>query len=142
MSVRTDDLSTDALMLSSVTKTYKGVGLERRREILVAEQEGVFAGFALLEISSPGINFSELANAFRVFALDSDPNIERSLIDSACQQYATAGRQKCVALAADQQISTFAAAGFELRKQYNCWTWHRSLYQLYCQHVLSLQRRK
>jgi hypothetical protein len=51
--VRAMDLQFPDLSLEHVAREYHHVGLERRREAIVAERNGKIGGFALLEISSP-----------------------------------------------------------------------------------------
>jgi hypothetical protein len=137
--LRSDDLTRRHLMLDEVRKTYATLGLTRRREILIAEDAGRFVGFALLEISSPGLNLSELTNTFRVFTLDGDDRVRRALILAARSRYRELGSERAIALAADGDEPSYEALGFVEMRQYCCWSWHRSLYQDIFEHLLKLR---
>jgi len=96
-------------------------------------------GFALLEISAAGLNLSELTNAFRVFTFDqADASAKQALLQSARRRYGEIGRTSCIALAPPDESPDFESLGFESSKRYTCWTWHRSLYQRFCDHILKL----
>ena len=137
--VRADDLSSNYLTLAPVSAIYRQLKLDRVREILVAESGGRMRGFALLEISAAGLNLSELTNAFRVFTFDqADASAKQALIQSARNRYGELGRTSCIALAPPDESSYFESLGFESCKRYTCWTWHRSLYQRFCDHILKL----
>jgi L-amino acid N-acyltransferase YncA len=134
-----DDLTRDALTLEPVRAAYAELDLDRRREVLVAERRGRLVGFALLEMSSKGLNFSELTNTFRIFAEHADPEVSTELARAARARYASSGRSHCFGLAAEGEVAAFEAAGFTGSRQYACWTWHRSLYLDFCEHVLRLR---
>ena len=120
---------------------YEGLGLERRREVLLAERSGRLVGFALLEISSPGLNFSELTNTFRLYTQESSAEVTGALAAAARARYGELGRTGCIALAEPQQIPTLEAMGFVMSKSYTCWTGHRSLYRRYYEYILRLYER-
>jgi hypothetical protein len=128
-----DDLQPEALELPSLSQAYAAVGLERRRELLVASSGGKVVGGALLELSSPGLNLSQLTSSFRVFARA--PAVTRALIVSARVRYRELGRVRSVGLADAEQRATFEALGFVFKRRYACWTWHRSLFDPFCDHI-------
>ncbi|MBY0507466.1 MAG: hypothetical protein K2X03_26365 [Bryobacteraceae bacterium] len=103
---------------------HENAGLMRRRATVVAERAGRATGFALLEFSSLGMNFSELTNAFSVHMIDDDADSRRALIDEAKRRYAAIGRAQCVALE-EGDVAPFLAAGFTTSKDYACFTFHR-----------------
>ena len=103
---------------------HQSLGLTRRREGLVAERDGKPAGFALLEFSSRGMNFSELTNSFTVHLFEPDRDTQLALIQAAKLRYAAAGYTHCVALE-DGDADVFLAAGFSTSKDYACFTFHR-----------------
>ncbi len=136
-----EDLFADDVELSKVSEEYQRVGLLRRREILVARDGPRLAGFALLEHSSPGLNLSELTSAFRVFsasfsALDPRP----SLLAAVRHRYAELGRDSAIALVEERDAPVFLEAGFEPFRRYAFWTWHRSLYRHFYDHMLQMLR--
>lgn len=129
--LRADDLSKERLELREVEEAYAAIGLMRRREVLIAEQSGRPVAFALIEVSSIGLNFSELTNTFRVFALDDDDDDEgrRALIEHARSRYAALGRNVALALAEPRDRELFESCGFRTTKQYACWSCHRATYR-------------
>lgn len=136
-----EDLSGSELHFHSISERYRKIGLERRREILVVSHHGRFAGFALLEISSPGLNLSEVTNAFRIFLLDGcEHDVAEALIRAARRRYLNLGRPHVVALVDDSVVSTFESLGFEHFKRYALWTWHRSLYRQFHDYLLGESR--
>ena len=137
--LRSDDLTSRHLMLKDVDEAYAEFGLARRRELLVAERAGRFLGFALLEVSSPGLNFSELTNTFRVFTAEPDREVQLALIASARERYLKLGFERCIGLVSEGEVAPFKALGFKRVKAYACWTWHRSHYQAFCEHILKLR---
>jgi hypothetical protein len=136
-----EDLSGSELHLTSITERYRKIGLERRREILVVSHTERLAGFALLEVSSPGLNLSEVTSAFRVFVLDGCAGVvAEALIRAARRRYLNLGRSHVVALVDDSMVPAFEALGFEHFKRYALWTWHRSLYRQFHDYLLGESR--
>jgi hypothetical protein len=130
-----DDLSADALSLCELEQAYAALGLERRRELLTVRRDGALVGFAMLELSSPGLNLSELTSSFRIFSLIADQAVKTALVIAARRRYAALGRGRCVALADPRDRPLYERLGFTCTKQYTCWTWHRSLFPQFCEHV-------
>jgi|SoiMethySBSTD1v2_1073268.scaffolds.fasta_scaffold31384_5 hypothetical protein len=138
-----DDLTTPRLTLAAMREPYAALGLERRREVLVAKHRGDLLGFALLEISSIGLNLSELTSAFRVFPLAPHSQVELSLIAAARQRYRELGRARCFALAESAEAghrTSYERLGFSRARQYTCWTWHRAHFRDFCRHVREFSR--
>jgi hypothetical protein len=130
-----DDLSPDVLSLGQVERAYAALGLERRRELLTVRRDGALVGFAMLELSSPGLNLSELTSSFRIFSLVADEGAKAALVTAAHRRYAVLGRRRSVALADPRDRPLYERLGFTWTKQYTCWTWHRSLFAPFCEHV-------
>lgn len=107
------------------TADYRAAGLERRREIVMAGRQGRATAFAILEISSLGLNFSELTNSFTVHAVEDDPCARFALARAARATYAALGRRLCIGLEESDDLEAFQAAGFQAVKDYACWTFHR-----------------
>ncbi|HLK16870.1 MAG TPA: hypothetical protein VKT78_18825 [Fimbriimonadaceae bacterium] len=126
--VMANDLQPSRASLAHLSWGYCRVGLDRHRECIIAERDGRTTGFALLEVSSLGMNFSELTNAFTVFTLEDDPETRLALVLSAKQRYGELGRGQCIALEEGDDLSSFEAAGFVKVKDYACWTFHRDLF--------------
>ncbi len=142
LAVRAEELSTpEGLTLAELSLRYAKVGLVRRREVWVAERHGRPAGFALLELSSIGLNFSELTNTFTVHLIDPEPAVHAALVEAARVRYREAGRALCLALAPPADVPLFTARGFTQRQEYTSWTGHRSLYRRYYEYILRLFER-
>jgi hypothetical protein len=124
--------------LSEAGDAFREMGLERRREALVARRGGRLAGFALLEFSSMGLNFSELTNAFRLHAFDPDPEVTAVLAARARDRYGEAGRANAIGLVERLEPGPWAAAGFAHLKSYSCWTVHRSVMRRYVEFLQRL----
>jgi hypothetical protein len=138
IALQADDLSLDRLSLGELGDHYEALGLERRREIIVAERGSSLEGFALLEISSPGLNLSELTNHFTVHLLNGDGNTRRALIAAARDRYRQLGRSVCVSLSEGNDFQDYEAMGLHKLKEYYCWTGHRSLLRAYSDYILRL----
>jgi hypothetical protein len=138
IALQADDLSLDRLMLGELNGIYGTVGLERRREIIVAERGSSFEGFALLEISSPGLNLSELTNHFTVHLANGGTDTRRALIAAARDRYRGLGRSTCVSLSEGDEVEDHEMMGLRKLKEYFCWTGHRSLLRAYSNYILRL----
>jgi hypothetical protein len=136
IALKAEDLCAPHLLMSGIAQQYEALGLERRREILIAERHGTINGFALLEISSPGLNLSELTSSFRVFLRRPDSEARLALIAASRARYAQLGRSVAVALAESHELTAFTEAGMDATKRYATWTWHRSLYRQFFEYIL------
>jgi len=124
--VQANQLQASCNGLENLSREYEQAGLMRRRESIVAQRNGRVTGFALLEIASLGMNFSELTNSFTVHLMDAaDAETRLALVEAAKQRYAEYGRVQCIALEDGEDLSTYEAAGFSKVKDYTCWTFHR-----------------
>lgn len=143
VSLDADDLYGAVLPLTEVSREYAQLGLQREREIyVVADSCQEVMGFMLLEISSPGLNLSELTNTVQVYSRDGNSDIKRALMHFARRRYHKAGRQSCIALADDGDVTDFENAGFTKTKEYNCWTSHRTLLHKYQEHIIRMSRQE
>ncbi|MDH3625457.1 MAG: PilZ domain-containing protein [Myxococcales bacterium] len=129
------DVSRERIDMREVTDSFDGLGLTRRREILVAERAGKPAGFALLEISSPGLNLSELTNAATIYCLEHDGELIRALGDAARQRYGQLGYTNCILLTDEQSSEHLAGIGFVKTKEYCHWIWHFTLLRAFYRYV-------
>lgn len=119
LSIQAEAIGADTLSLTPLDDEYLARGLMRRREVLVAELGGRCQGFALLEIATPGINFSELTNSFRLVVPSSHPDVVAALLTAARERYRVLGRPSCIVLARDEEAGFCDAAGFERRRRYS-----------------------
>ena len=133
-----NDFEKSKFNLPKLSKHYTSAGLDRNRECIVAQRDGRITGFALLEVSSLGLNFSELTNAFTVRMIEEDPESRLALIVAAKQRYGELGRLQCVALEEDEDLSSFVAAGFTRGKDYACGTYHRDHFADLEEYIITL----
>ncbi|HME92445.1 MAG TPA: PilZ domain-containing protein, partial [Myxococcaceae bacterium] len=137
--LKSDDLTCNALRLSELNQRFEKLGLFRRRRVLLAVHEHEPVGFALAELSSPGLNLSELLSAFSIHLLPGASTraaaVRNSLLRAVLGVYRNAGRPFAVALVQPDELAQYQAFGARTLKQYRCWTCHRSMYMRYCDHV-------
>lgn len=129
-----NDLCGPEKFLQAIGLRFAAIGLTRRREILVAERGSRITGFALLEVSSLGMNFSELTNAFTIHMIESDSEGCLGLAQMARQRYGQLGREYCVALDEGACIEGLESGGFVRMKVYECWTFHRCYIEQLAEH--------
>jgi len=127
--------------LTEAGESFRAIGLERRREALVARRGRELAGFSLLEFTSLGANFSHLTNAFRLHVVDRDPTVTAALAYQSRERYAELGRAIAVGLCESPDLRAWAEAGFSELKEYSCWTMHRSLMRRYVDFIRRLYER-
>jgi hypothetical protein len=136
--LKANDLSRGGLQLSELDREFADIGLQRRRRVLFASDRGVPVGFALAEVSSPGLNLSELLSSFTIHLLEGAERtheIERALLRSALELYRKAGRPFAVCLAEPDQLARYQYLPLGSVKRYACWTCHRSAYLRFCDHI-------
>ncbi|MGQ0505681.1 MAG: PilZ domain-containing protein [Myxococcaceae bacterium] len=141
LEVRAADLNFTGLELSKVSRRYAQLGLTRRREVWVAQRAGRPIAFALVQISSLGLNFSELTNAVSLHFLERDDAAGAALLEVAKSRHRELGREGCVALGDAADVPLFTSLGWAQTKEYTCWTGHRSLYRRYYEYILRLFER-
>jgi hypothetical protein len=142
--LRSDDLTRDGLNLVELNARYRRLGLQRRRRVLLALRRNEPVGFALVEISSPGLNFSELLSAFRIHLFSDEVqgalSVRAALLQSILLLYRQAGRPIAFGLGQLGERIAYAELGLTTSKQYSIWTCHRALFQRFTDHVDRLVR--
>ena len=147
--LRSDDLTRGGLALPELSAAYRERGLQRERRVLLALRKDLPVGFALCELSSPGLNLSELLSSFHASllpgAVDGAASAERALeqqrqaraalVRAALSLYRRAGRPFAVGLFDESLGEELLSLPALSRKQYVCWTCHRTLYRRFCEHV-------
>jgi hypothetical protein len=135
--LKANDLTRSALGLAELSAEYQALGMERQRRVLLAVDRGLPVAFALAELSSPGLNLSELLSAFSIhfFGAKRTPAVEHALLRSILRLYREAGRQFAVGLVPADQLGRYQHLPLASAKRYVCWTCHRSLYLRFCDHV-------
>ncbi len=138
--LRADDLTRHALQLSEVNKSFAAIGLYRRRRVLVAMRRNKCLGFALAELSSPGLNLSEALSAFQIFVTDegaaAQDDVRRALVNAVVPIYRHAGRAVARGLLTPDEAGAYERIGLALNDEVSmCWTCHRDLYPRFCDHV-------
>lgn len=112
---------------SVLSNEYERIGLQRSQESLGVFHAGRLVGYSTLDLSSSGLNLSELTNAFRVSMLEDDPEALSLLIRMSVSHYREVGQKHVVALVEDPMVQSFESLGFNPFKRYTFWTWHHSL---------------
>jgi len=106
----------------------------------LALRKNVCLGFALAELSSPGLNLSEALSAFQIFITDegnaAQDAVRRALLHTVVPIYRNAGRTSARGLLAPDEVDAYARIGVPVSaEQSMCWTCHRGLYPRFCDHV-------
>ena len=138
--LRADDLTRQALRLSELNKSFAEIGLYRRRRVLMAMRRNTCLGFALVEMSSAGLNLSEALSAFQIFVTDEghaeDENVRRALLHAVLPIYRNAGRTQARGLIAPSDVAVYQRMGLPINdEQWMCWTYHRRVCPRFCDYV-------
>ena len=138
--LRSDDLTRQTLQLSTLNKEFGALGLYRRRRVLLAMRRNVVLGFALAELSSPGLNLSEALSAFQIFVTEQGQSdgdgVRRALVGGVIPIYRHAGRPIARGLIAADEIAAWQRIGVPVSDEVSmCWTYHRTLCARFCNHV-------
>jgi len=137
---RSDDLTRATLQLSGLNRRFNEVGLYRRRRVLLAMRRNVCLGFALAEVSSPGLNLSEALSAFRLHVTaegeSTQDNVRRALLAAVVPIYRNAGRAMVRGMFAPDEVEAYRRIGANVTEElWKCWTCHRTLYPRFCDYV-------
>ena len=141
--LKANDLTRGALQLGELDAEFAQLGLRRYRRVLLALQRDVPVGFALAELSSPGLNLSELLSAFSIYVFDRverPGEVERALLRALLQMYRNAGRPFAVGLIPPDHLPRYQYLPLSSIKQYACWTSHRALYFRFLDHIARIVR--
>jgi len=138
--VRADDLTRQTLQLSELNKSFGELGLYRRRRVLMSMRRNKCLGFALVEMSSPGLNLSEALSAFQIFVTDEgraeDDGIRRALLQAIMPIYRNAGRTQARGLIAPADVPRYQRLGIPINdEQWMCWTYQRRICPRFCNYV-------
>jgi hypothetical protein len=141
--VRAEDLTRGGLRLDEIDALFRSEGLQRLRRILVARREGVVLGFALLELSSCGLNLSDATSSFRLFVLpDGEPErgpLLRALLDAVLPLYAQTGRRFARCLLPPPEADDYRALAIDVDEAESlCWTFHRTQFRPFSEHMRRL----
>ncbi len=141
--VRAHDLTRDKLLLDGLDHEYQRLRLFRRRHVLVAHRRGHLVGFALAELSSPGLNLSEGLSSFRLYVLSEAERIgdavRLALVRALQDFYRKSGRRGIVlGLVDPTDVASFERIGVPTEAMsYGC-TAHRSQLRLFAEHTMRL----
>jgi hypothetical protein len=138
--MRADDLTRQTLQLSELNKSFGEIGLYRRRRVLMAMRRNRCLGFALVEMSSAGLNLSEALSAFQIFITDDgqseDEGVRRALLNGIMPIYRNAGRTQARGLIAPADVPRYRQIGIPVNdEQWMCWTYQRRLCPRFCSYV-------
>jgi hypothetical protein len=134
-----DDLVRSALNLSELNESYKELGLQRQRRVLLALHQNAPLGFALAEVSSPGLNLSEVLSSFRLFIFPDGRKrageARAALIRAILQIYRQTGRLQAVGVMVPEDMAEYAVLGIRPTQPWMCWTFDSQLVPAFCDHV-------
>lgn len=134
-----DDLRGSDLRLDALNRRYQRIGLYRQRHVLLAHVHDRRVGFALVELSSPGLNLSEGLSAFRVFVVSADPDAEdrvrASLTRAAQDIYRRAGRRLLLGLVDPADVPSYRRIGLDAPATSLCITMDRTQFASFANHV-------
>jgi PilZ domain-containing protein len=137
--LESDDLLRHNLTLAPLNKQFARLGLYRRRRVLLAMRRGVCLGFALAEVSSPGLNLSEALSMFNIHVTDDGEAcaqaVRAALLHAVHGLYRQAGRPFAGGLVRPSEVAGYAELGVETDDTWLVWTCHRALYPRFCDYV-------
>ncbi|MCU1283494.1 MAG: hypothetical protein JWM53_7040 [bacterium] len=138
--VRADDLTRQTLQLAGLNKSFAEIGLYRRRRVLMAMRRNKCLGFALVEMSSAGLNLSEALSAFQIFVTEDghaeDESVRLALLHGLLPIYRNAGRPQARGLVKPNDVARYQRLGIAVNdEQWMCWTYHRRLCPRFCAYV-------
>jgi GNAT superfamily N-acetyltransferase len=115
LGIKPDDFS-----INKTKEKYKNIGLLRDRKYMVAQQEGEIVGFALADISSLGVNLSQIFDSFRIFVFDgkNKANIMAILIGRLIDILKENKKHYAIALAGEEDREDYRRCGFKLSRIY------------------------
>jgi hypothetical protein len=137
--LQSDDLLRSTLRLAQLNKQFARLGLYRRRRILLAMKRGVCLGFAMAEVSSPGLNLSEALSMFRIHVTSAGEmvgtDVRSALLHGVQSLYRQAGRAFAGGLIGGDEVASYARLGITPDDTWLVWTCHRALYPRFCDYV-------
>lgn len=144
--IQAEDLTRHRMALSQVNEMYQTIGLYRRRQVLIAWERNVPLGFALLELSSPGMNLSEGLTSFRLFFWDEAKErqvaVTAALVRAVQTSLRLAGRRTAFGLLRPEQGELAQAIGAHIGPLSRCLTVHRSRFRLFSEHTRQVDVRR
>lgn len=139
-----EDLSPHQWTLESLNRRYQHVHLFRQRQVLIATRGREPLGFALVELSSPGLNLSEGLSAFRTVVLDSalhdEDRVREALLHGIQDVYRHAGRAVALGLVDPADVPSYQRLGLSSPAVSKCIVMHRSRFAAFRDHVARLTR--
>ncbi|MGZ7081187.1 MAG: hypothetical protein ACXVJT_17365, partial [Thermoanaerobaculia bacterium] len=128
------------LDLGDLNGRFAKLGVRRQRRLLLALENDAPIGFALAEVSSPGLNLYEALSSFRIFVLAAGAHVgdevRASLLSALLPIYRQSGRRLARGIIDPRDADSFRRLGIVLDdKQSMCWTAHRSIHQRFAEHV-------
>lgn len=143
---RAEDLSAEEIRLERLNRRYQRVGLFRHRHVLMAFEGVQVLGFALVELSSPGLNLSEGLSAFRIHlseaGMRAEDAVRKALLQAAQDIYRRAGRHLVIGLVGDDERAAYERLGLDVPATSRCILMHRCRFDDFADHVGRLTRTK
>jgi hypothetical protein len=132
------DLSLESLKMQKLGETYKKFGLERRRQFFVAKRGKEMVAFALLDITSSGVNIYALMDSFRVYLInEADPDKEKlikALTIKSLEYFKSIGKKTVLFYSNDKDISFLSPISFTRLCSIVLWIAHRNCFSRYAEY--------
>lgn len=138
--LQANDLTLEGLELGEIDRCYREVGLSRRRRIFIARHRGARVGFAMLELSSPGLNLQEQFSSVQVRAFE---RTEEALLQPLRVALLRAVGQVCLAdgrafvrgFIRRTEVEDYLALGMPSVGRVIFWTCRRTHFRRFSEHV-------
>jgi hypothetical protein len=127
--VLSDDLGAVRSGALSLAARYRNAGLRRDRRILVAGPGDAPVGFALCDLATPGLCWSELTNTFQLVPSEVPltGGTVAALAAACARAQGGAGVPSSLALARPEDVPALQALGYTDHGEVAEWTFHRRL---------------
>ncbi len=121
--LRIEGLNRENILQMEISKSYEKIGLYRKRRVFVAQdKKSGLSAFAVCNYASPGINFSELTNTFRIFYSAIDLELKNKLaahlMNHVLESYRSTQLDRPILLA---ETGDPVPAPFKFAKTYRYW---------------------
>lgn len=132
------DLSLESLKMQKLGSEYAKAGLERGRNFFIAKKGKEMTGFAMLDITSTGVNIYALMDSFRIYLIDpKDPdreNIIKALTLKALEYFRSIGKKTILYYSNDSDIKFLSPLKYQRLCTIVLWIAHRNCFARYSEY--------
>lgn len=120
LTLRSLGMKPDGFSIRETKEKFKQIGLLRDRKYLVALQGTEIVGFAMVDISSPGISLSQIFDSFRIFVFDDNnkDDIIAVLVGNIIGLLKENNKHYAIALAGKEDREAYQKCGFNMSRVY------------------------